>query len=185
MAITLTVAEVAAFSGLEEKRVRKEVEYGVVGSRGSPPKFQFPALVYFRTLALLNLRLGIEDRKALYKTLKAATTSSSFPPRVELGEVIEVKVAATAKAVRDRLKRFGAWKAKLIEDDDILGGEPVFPKSRLAVRQVGGMLLKGADPKEVKADYPYLKDQDIEFAPVYTQAYPRVGRPRGRQAAAG
>lgn len=32
--------------------------------------------------------------------------------------------------------------------------------------------------------YPYLKDEDIEFAPVYARAYPRMGRPRERQAAA-
>jgi uncharacterized protein (DUF433 family) len=40
------------------------------------------------------------------------------------------------------------------------------------------MLLKGASIDEVKEDYPYLKDEDIEFAKLYTVAYPRVGRPR-------
>jgi uncharacterized protein (DUF433 family) len=46
------------------------------------------------------------------------------------------------------------------------------------------MLLRGASIKEVREDYPYLKDEDIEFAPVYARAYPRMGRPRERQAAA-
>lgn len=83
----------------------------------------------------------------------------------------EKKITTKANRV---VKRFETWKAKLIEDDNILGGEPVFPKSRLAVRQVGEMLLRGADPDEIKEAYPYLEDQDIEFAPLYTQAYPRV-----------
>jgi uncharacterized protein (DUF433 family) len=46
------------------------------------------------------------------------------------------------------------------------------------------MLLRGASPAEVREDYPYLKHDDIEFAPVFTTAYPRMGRPREHQAAA-
>jgi len=70
-----------------------------------------------------------------------------------------------------------------VPNEAILGGEAVFPKSRLAVRQVGGMLLGGASPKDVLQDYPYLTDQDLEFAPIFTKAYPRMGRPRESQAA--
>ncbi len=73
-------------------------------------------------------------------------------------------------------------QAKLVEDEDILGGEPVFAKSRLAVRQIGGMLVKGASPADVREDYPCLKDEDIAFAKLYTLAYPRVGRPRDASA---
>ena len=68
-------------------------------------------------------------------------------------------------------------------NEGVLGGEPTFPQSRLAVRHVGGMLLKGASKDELLDDYPYLTDVDIEFAPLYTRAYPRVGRPRERQTA--
>jgi uncharacterized protein (DUF433 family) len=57
-------------------------------------------------------------------------------------------------------------------------GEPVFPKSRLAVRQVGTMLLRGAAPADIREDYSYLTEQDIEFAKLFALAYPRVGRPR-------
>jgi hypothetical protein len=46
------------------------------------------------------------------------------------------------------------------------------------------MLLRGAALAELREDYPYLKDQDIEFAPVFVKAYPRMGRPHERQAAA-
>jgi uncharacterized protein (DUF433 family) len=56
----------------------------------------------------------------------------------------------------------------------------VFPKSRLAVRHVGGMLLRGASVDEVREDYPNLKDEDIEFSTIFMRAYPRVGRPRER-----
>ena len=184
MAETLTVSEVVALSGLEEKRVRKELEYGVLKLRSGSPKFRFSALVYFTTLAQTKLRLDVEDRKALYKTVSSAAVEAVVPTRIPFGGVLELPVASIVRLVKARLHQFEAWKAKLVRDDGILGGEPVFPKSRLAVRQVGGMILKGADPEEIKSDYPYLTDRDIEFARLYTKAYPRVGRPRGAKASA-
>jgi hypothetical protein len=45
-------------------------------------------------------------------------------------------------------------------------------------KTVGGMLLKGASAGDVKEDYPFLKDEDLELATLFTVAYPRVGRPR-------
>jgi uncharacterized protein (DUF433 family) len=181
---TLTVSEVVALSGLEEKQVRKEVEYGVLKPSSSSPKFRFPALVYFRTLAQMKLQLRVEDRRALYEAVTDAVLAATIPTRIPFGGVLELPIAATARSVRNQLERFEAWKSKLVQDEAILGGEPVFPKSRLAVRQVGGMLLKGASPDEIKADYPYLTDKDIELAKLYTKAYPRVGRPRGAKASA-
>ncbi len=74
-----------------------------------------------------------------------------------------------------RAKAASTLPTRVETNDNILGGEPVFPKSRLAVRQVGGMLIRGARPEDVREDYPYLKDEDIEFAVVYTRAYPRMG----------
>jgi uncharacterized protein (DUF433 family) len=69
--------------------------------------------------------------------------------------------AATASA------RFDMWMKGLAQNEAVLGGEPVFPGSRLAVRHVGGMLLNGAAAAEVKEDYPYLTDEDIEFAKLF------------------
>jgi uncharacterized protein (DUF433 family) len=62
----------------------------------------------------------------------------------------------------------------------ILGGEPVFPGSRLAVRHVGEMLGRGGEPREIWEDYPYLTEEDLAFARLYTLAYPKMGRPRAR-----
>jgi uncharacterized protein (DUF433 family) len=59
-----------------------------------------------------------------------------------------------------------------VTDNAILGGEPVFPKSRLAVRHIGEMLLGGASRDEVREDYPYLSDRDLDFAVAYTQGRP-------------
>jgi hypothetical protein len=45
------------------------------------------------------------------------------------------------------------------------------------------MLLRGAGVVEVQEDYPFLTERDIEFARLYTTAYPRIGRPRAKVAA--
>ena len=82
-----------------------------------------------------------------------------------------LSAAELAVLLGDRLELFEAWKAKLVTDDRILGGEPVFPKSRLAVRNIGKQLLKGVSAAELREEYPYLKDDDVEFARVYTLAY--------------
>ena len=36
---------------------------------------------------------------------------------------------------------------------------------------------RGADATEVHEDYPELSGRDLEFAKLYTIAYPRIGRP--------
>ena len=62
------------------------------------------------------------------------------------------------------IKTFDEWKRELVECTKILGGEPVFPSSRLAVRHVGEMARRGASVEEIIQDYPYLSRQDVEFA---------------------
>jgi uncharacterized protein (DUF433 family) len=47
------------------------------------------------------------------------------------------------------------------------------------------MLHSHADTtEEIREDYPHLSDEDIEFAKLYTAAYPKVGRPRACQTSA-
>lgn len=173
----LSTTEVAALTGLEERRIRKDVEHGLLGKM-SPPRFELPAVVYFRAIAELGFDLGVDDRKKLYLLIRDAFTASPLPRRLALSPITELKLGDLVDGVTRRLRQFEAWKSELVEDENVLGGEPVFPNSRLAVRQIGGMILKGSSAGDIREDYPYLKDEDIEFAKLYTLAYPRVGRPR-------
>jgi uncharacterized protein (DUF433 family) len=174
---TLSATEVVALTGLEERRIRKDVEYGFFGS-STPPRFELAAVVYFRAVAELGFDLGVEDRKKLYLLIRDALRAKAPPARLALSAITELKLGEIVSEVKRKFERFEAWKGTLVEDDNTLGGEPVFAKSRLAVRQIGGMLIKGASPEDVREDYPYLKAEDIDFARLYTLAYPRVGRPR-------
>jgi uncharacterized protein (DUF433 family) len=176
---TLSATEVAALSGLDESRIRKEVEYGILPR----PSFTFADLVHFAILGALGVQLGVEDRRKLHAVVIGAIVAHAAAAMIS--PVLEVRLDRVANDVGGRLARFEAWKKRrVVTEESVLGGEPSFPKSRLAVRHVGGMLLKGASKEEVLDDYPSLKDEDIEFAPVYATAYPRMGRRRERQTAA-
>ena len=74
-------------------------------------------------------------------------------------------------------EQFHEWKSRLVTRNDILGGEPVFPGSRLAVRHVGLMAERGESTKNILEDYPYIAERDVAFARLFARAYPRVGRP--------
>jgi uncharacterized protein (DUF433 family) len=180
----LTASEVVALFGLDERRVRKDVEYGVFDRSKGPPRFALAEIVYLFAVGGLGLELGVDDRKRLYQLIAAALDERKLPENIELGGYFQVKLATAVHDVEDRIARFEKWKKKLVVREDILGGEPVFPKSRLAVRQVGEMARRGAPVKEILEDYPYLEEQDVEFAKQYVTAYPRVGRPRVREAPA-
>jgi uncharacterized protein (DUF433 family) len=173
----LTTAEVAALVGAEERAVRKDVEHGILGT-ASPPRFSFSALVYFRLIELLGFHLGTEDRRRLYGLVNDALASPKPQDTLEMGPAVQLKVGMVAREMAARIDQFTRWKQKLVTDDRILGGEPVFPRSRLSVRHIGALLRRGASPDEVRADYPYLSTEDMEFAALYAEAYPRVGRPR-------
>jgi uncharacterized protein (DUF433 family) len=181
--IELSTSEVTALFDLDERRVRKDVEYGVFERMPSPPRFDLAEVVYLFTVAAIAFELGVDDRKKLYRMIAGALRGKK-PQDLDLGAHVVVKLGSTVHDVEERLTEFERWKKKLVEREDILGGEPAFPKTRLAVRHIGEMARRGASVEEISSDYPSLGKQDIEFAKRYVAAYPRVGRPRGREAPA-
>lgn len=178
----LTAREVVALFGVDERRVRKEVEHGIAGV-SSPPRFRLADVLYFRALAELGFEMNaVADRKRLHAIICTAAARENWT--VELGRITALNLHPIVREVSERLARFETWKRALVSDDAILGGETVFRRTRLAVRHVGAMLLRGERPDQVRADYPYLSDEDLEFAQLYARAYPAMGRPRERQAPA-
>lgn len=174
--LVLSPTEVAALLDLPERQVRKDIEHGVIGA-GSPPRLSFPALVYFQALRLMELELGVEDRKKLLQKILDAMARAPTPDTVELASVLSLRIGPVVQELADKLDAFNRWKDTLVVSPDILGGEPAFPRSRLAVRRVGGLALRGESVAAIREDYPYLSEQDVEFARLYARAYPRVGRP--------
>lgn len=176
----LTTTEAAALTGLDERAVRKDVEHGILRA-GSPPRFTEAALVYLRACASFAFHLETRDRRRLHDEIVDALARGRA--RVDLGPGWTLDVAGVACELRERLAAFEEWRAGIVTREDVLAGEPTFAGTRLAVRRIGELLLRGTDPAEVRADHPELTDRDLEFARLYTVAYPRLGRPRGEAAA--
>jgi len=173
----LTTTEVVALTGLDEKLVRKDVEHNIV-VRTSAKRFAEPALAYFLARARYAFDLSKPDRRSLYLMICAALENGRHD--LALGPGWSLDLQRVLADHRDRRNAFMTWKERLVQSDDILSGEPVFPNSRLAVRHIGTMLRRGASVEEVREDYPYLTEQDLEFAKLYAVAYPKVGRPRAQ-----
>jgi uncharacterized protein (DUF433 family) len=176
-----TTAEVAALVGLDSERVvRKEVEHGLIEA-GNPPRMDWPVVAYFAVLSELGLELGVDDRRRLLKAVRRAV--ARHLAEVDLSRVVRLEVGQVLSELESRINRFLGWKDGLTVSADILGGEPAFPRSRLAVRRVAALLERGVSADEIREDYPYLTMDDIAFARIFARAYPHVGRPRKSEAA--
>jgi uncharacterized protein (DUF433 family) len=179
--VSLSPAEVSALLEVPERRVRKEIEHGLLQS---PPQIDFDAAVYLRAIDLLaDLEPSVEWRRKLLQSIRNQLVHArvtSLPVELEIVHgVLSLHLRAVAEEVCERLISFARWRDRRVATDPaVLGGEPVFRGTRLAVRRVGEAAGRPAAVKEMLEDYSYLKAEDIEFARRFARAYPRVGRPR-------
>ena len=175
---TFSLVEAAALADVETKKVRKDIEQRVFGYRGRNKRLGMDVAVYLRIVSGLSFQLGVDDRRRLYRSVSGALKSPQTPVRIALGDVAEIRIGEVLKALKRRSARFEKWQAKrVLTDESVLGGEPVFDGTRLSVRMIGRMLSDGL-VQEVREDHPYLSNQDLEFAELYLRAFPRQGRPR-------
>jgi uncharacterized protein (DUF433 family) len=180
-----TVPEVSALLDLPERRVRKEIELGVLPG-SSPPRLSFDAVVWFLAVSTfdLNLQLTTSGRKNLYASIRSSLAHwrpDHEPPDIVFGEkgggYVIVELKYFARDAHTRVDSFRDWKERRVTcDPKILGGEPVFKDSRLSVRHIGGLGV--SEKAAILEDYPYLSSDDIHFAGIFARAYPRLGRPR-------
>jgi uncharacterized protein (DUF433 family) len=120
---------------------------------------------------------------------KDAKTRSEWVDRLNrewsksINAVFTVNWEALIEEVGPRIDLYREGLARIREDDEILGGEPVFDGTRLAVRHIGGMRAKGEPIERILEDYSELTADDVEFARLYTEAHPLVGRRKSGAAA--
>ena len=178
--VSLTPPEVSALLEMPERRVRKEIEHGLLPS---PPKIDFQAAVYLHVLnSFAETDPSVELRRILLSSIRSHLVHSrvsSVPRETEIVHGVYLHLRTFAEEVCERVLPFSRWRdRRVVNDPSILGGEPVFRGSRLSVRGIGEAANQGTTVDELLQDYPYLKSDDIEFARRFARAYPRVGRPR-------
>jgi uncharacterized protein (DUF433 family) len=101
-----------------------------------------------------------------------------------ISPILTVNWDALIEDVGPRLDLYRRGLERLEENEEVLGGEPVFKGTRLSVRHIGRMRAKGEPVERIIEDYPYLSAEDVEFARLYAEAHPIVGRPSASTASA-
>jgi uncharacterized protein (DUF433 family) len=77
-----------------------------------------------------------------------------------------------------RVDLYARGLCKTDERFDTFGGEALFANTRLPVRHIGKMAINGEPVESILEDYPYLTAEDVNFAMIYSEAHPNMGRPR-------
>ncbi len=180
MNVVFTPNEAAALVEIPAKRVYKELEYAIITSNANPPRLSFAALVYLKALREVDFTFSVDFRTLLYSRLVDAIAHKTT--HVEVARYFVLQLDAISLELSELITRFNRWKNSLVTNPAIMGGETVFPNSRLTVRHIGTMLERGELKEVIQEDYPYLSDEDIEFALLYVRAYPVVGRPKKNEA---
>jgi uncharacterized protein (DUF433 family) len=177
MNIIFTPNEAAALIEISPKRIYKEIEHHIIHS--NPPnhnQLSFGTLVYLRALKEINFDFSVSYRTHLHQALQTAWQQQVST--LEFGRFFTLNVSEIGKELQILIDQFEAWKARLVSNPNILGGEIVFPDSRLSVQRIGGSLMRGENLEVLREDYPYLTDEDLDFARIYVKAYPIQGRPK-------
>jgi uncharacterized protein (DUF433 family) len=172
-----TPNEAAALIEISPKRIYKEIEYRIIHSdTPNQNQLSFGTLVYLRALKEINFDFSVGYRTHLHEALQTAWEQQIST--LEFGKFFTLKIGDIGQELQTLIDRFEAWKSRLVSNPDILGGEIVFPDSRLSVQRIGGSLERGESLEILREDYPYLTDEDFNFARIYVKAYPTQGRPK-------
>jgi uncharacterized protein (DUF433 family) len=91
--------------------------------------------------------------------------------------IVSIDVGSFVSKAIDRMKAIERAQKLIAVDPDILGGTPVFAGTRVPVDTVAASLKKGIDRKRILEAYPSLTEEHLDAARVYSEVYPRRGRP--------
>jgi uncharacterized protein (DUF433 family) len=56
------------------------------------------------------------------------------------------------------------YRERIVRDQQVVGGEPVFKGTRVTLRTVLASLAEGATTAEILADFPTLSEEDVRAA---------------------
>ena len=91
--------------------------------------------------------------------------------------IVSVDIGSFVSKAIGRMKSIERAQKFITVDPEILGGTPVFTGTRVPVDTIAASLKKGIDRKRILGAYSTLTDEHLEAARVYSEVYPRRGRP--------
>ena len=182
----VTPSEAAWLTELPAKAVNATIDKGelpLVGARRLGPA----AVMYLMVRRSAGNALSREARRELYDQLQKSTVAQSWSDlvsrrsadfEIRLGDgTVKVDLKQACARLAKRIKALRAAQDSVVSDPEIRGGEPVIAGTRIPVYAVAEQVSKGAQVRELLADYPALNATKIRVAVAYASTHPRRGRP--------
>lgn len=182
----VTPTEAAWLSELPAKAVNATIDKGelpLVGARRLGPA----AVLYLMLRRSAGNALSREARREVYEKLQNSTIAESWSAfattrpadlEIRLGDgTVKVDLKQACARLAKRLKALREAQESVVSDPAIRGGEPVISGTRIPVYAVAEQVGKGAQVRELLADYPALNATRIRVAVAYASTHPRRGRP--------
>jgi uncharacterized protein (DUF433 family) len=121
------------------------------------------------------------DANALMEAKLRSDRPSNFfgsCDRLKLDDYLFIDIKKVVQDLAPRIDLYAEGLTRIEEKEGVLGGEAVFKDTRLSVTHIGKMREGGEKTEHILEDYPYLRENDVEFARLYFKSHPLVGRPR-------
>ena len=181
-----TPAEAAKLSGLTLKAVNNAIDKKTIIARIERRNGHAMRLLDKAAIICLSLekRLAGNATPGFRRRLFAAIAKTPVRRIVSVG-ALKLDLSAPRREVMKRLKELHRTKRIVVSDPEILGGTPVFRRTRVPVHYIADLLQQGEIPEVLREAYPGLTDEMIQLAPIYAAAHPPRGRPRKRPWLAG
>lgn len=177
-----TPTEAAVLTHLPLKAVHNAIDRNTVpaidGRReGSPTR-----LLGLRALMSLALERRLADRFAPELRRAVFDALGDTPGRmVSLdGGFLRIDLREPRRELATALRQLRRARQLVISDPEIMGGNPVFRGTRIAVHLIAAQIGQGATEADLLESYPRLTAEMVRLAPLYAAAYPLRGRPRAQ-----
>jgi uncharacterized protein (DUF433 family) len=174
-----TPAEAAVLSRRTAKAVNNAIDKRTVEPHSTSGGGQRVRLLDRSAIVYLWLegRLARDTTPEFRRRLFAAIASAPARRIISIG-ALRLDLSEPRREVDQRLKDLRQAKRIVVSDPEVLGGTPVFRRTRIPVHHIADLLRQGDTPEALQKSYPRLTDEMIRLAPIYAAAHPARGRPR-------
>lgn len=188
-----SLREAAAIADIPESTIRTAIEKRSISPSSSRVgksiryEFDLNELLFIKLLTEFPFSLPREDKESLRQLVgKASGSAGQWELRgpdllmKKGGLSVSVHYRDLRKRILQNVNFYRKGFGRIVSDPEVLGGEPVFKRTRIPVDHIAGLFRKGVTETEIREDYPTLSDLDLAFASIHARISPPPGRPRKR-----
>lgn len=169
-----TPTEAAVLSRLSLKAVNNAIDKKTVMARrrSGGRLLDEEALVYLALEKDLS-----RDTTPAFRRRVFAEIASAPGRRVIVVGALKLDLRVSRREIKERIGELRRVNRLVASDPEIMGGQPVFRRTRVPVHLIAERLRAGETPERLREDFPQVTDEMIRLAPLYAAAHPLRGRP--------